>query len=580
MHVETAANGTPTVTPLEAGQRTSSIPPMIAALLRQEAYRHPAAGIELHETHISWVILAGPFAYKIKKPIDLGFLDFTTRERRLADCADEIRLNRRLCPDVYLDIVDVVERDGGYFIGGPGRPVEPAVWMRRLPERGMLTAMLARHAVGPQLIRRIARQLAEFHAVAATGPGVDEHGSLATVRANWDENFTQTARFVGLTISPAVHARILAFVEQFLAENADLLERRVAEGRIRDGHGDLHAGSICVEGRRVHLFDCLEFAPRFRCSDVAAEVAFLAMDLDHFGRADLAADVVDEYVRRSGDAELPRVLPFYRCYRAYVRGKVTSLRLDEPGLSPADRLTIEAEARTYFDLAWAYAGGLGGPTIVVTMGLPASGKTTLARGLACHLGLVHLSSDVVRKSLAGLRPSDRRVAAFGRGIYGRSMTRQTYATMRRWAQRWLRRGYSVVVDATFGQVAEREAIRRVAARAGARLCVLVCQSDEATIRRRLAARETDVLTSSDAGLDIWPALRAAYAAPSEVDDAMILDATRSPALVLNQALAAVAAPTRTERDDRPSLLASMDGGRGDLGKLASARPAEESAERA
>ena len=542
MQAETAGISTPEATQANTAQETSSVPPMISGLLRPGAYWHPGDGIELHETHISWVILAGSFAYKIKKPVDFGFLDFTTRERRLADCADEIRLNRRLCPDVYLGIVDVVERDGGYFLGGPGRPVEPAVWMRRLPERGMLPAMLARQAVGPQLVRRIARQLAAFHTVAATGLGVDEYGSLATVRANWDENFAQTARFVGRTIPPAIHARILEFVERFLAENRELLERRVARGRIREGHGDLHAGSICVEGRRVHLFDCLEFAPRFRCSDVAAEVAFLAMDLDHCGRADLAADFVDEYVRRSGDAYLPRLLAFYKCYRAYVRGKVTGLRLDEPGLTSEDRSAIEAEARAYFDLAWAYAGGLGGPTIVVTMGLPGSGKTTLARGLARHLGLVYLSSDVVRKSLAGLRLTDHRVSAFGRGIYGQSMTRRTYATIRRRAQRWRRRGCSVVVDATFGHAAERDAIRRVAARSGARLCVLICQADEATIRRRLAARETDFLNASDARLDIWPALRAAYSAPEEVAGAVVLDTTALPDVVLDQAIAAVAAP--------------------------------------
>jgi aminoglycoside phosphotransferase family enzyme/predicted kinase len=543
MPAEMAASDTPEAASVETARQASSIPPMVAALLRPEAYRHPADGIELHETHISWVILAGPFAYKIKKPVDFGFLDFTTRERRLADCADEIRLNRRLCPDVYLGVVDVVERDGGYFLGGPGRPIEPSVWMRRLPARGMLPAILARQAVGPRLVRGIARQLARFHALAATGPGIDEHGSLAAVRANWDENFAQAAGSVGRTVPTAIHARIVGFVERFLADHGELLERRVAEGRIREGHGDLHAGSICLEGRRVHLFDGLEFAPRFRCSDVAAEVAFLAMDLDHHGRADLAADFVDEYVRRSRDGGVPGLLGFYKCYRAYVRAKVTGLRLDQPGLSPEDRSAIEAEARAYFDLAWAYAGGLRGPTLVVTMGLPASGKTTLARGLARHLGLVHLSSDVVRKSLAGLRPTDRRAEAFGRGIYGRSMTRRTYATVRRRAQRWLRRGYPVVVDATFGNAAERDAIRRVAARAGARLLVLVCQADEATIRRRLAAREADLLTVSDARLDIWPALRAAYSAPDEIADAVALDATARPDAVLERALAAVAAPT-------------------------------------
>jgi uncharacterized protein len=545
MHAEPAAGTTLEIeaAPVEAVETITSTPPIVAALLRPEAYRHPTEDIQLHETHISWVILAGPFAYKIKKPVDLGFLDFTTPERRLADCQDEIRLNRRICPDMYLGIVDIVERDGSYFVGGPGRAVEPAVWMRRLPERGMLPALLTRQAVGPPLVRKIARRLAELHAMAATGAGVDEYGSLATVQANWDENFSQISRFIGRTIAPAVQAQILSFVEEFLAARSDLFERRVAEGRIREGHGDLHAGSTCVEGRRVQLFDCLEFAARYRCSDVAAEVAFLAMDFDHYGRADLAAELVNEYVKRSGDAEVRDLLDFYKCYRAYVRGKVMSLRLDEPGLSVKDHSAIEAEARAYFDLAWAYAGGLGGPTIVVTMGLPASGKTTLARGLARHLGFVHLSSDVVRKSLAGLRPTDQRVAAFGRGIYDQSMTRRTYVTLRRRALRWLRRGHSVVVDATFGHSAERAAMQRVAVRCGARLRVLVCQADEATIRRRLAARAADALPASDARLDIWPALRSAYSTPDELTEAVALDATAPPELVLEQALEAVTTPS-------------------------------------
>lgn len=334
-----------------------TLPPWLRALLDRRAYPHPADDLELHETHISWVILAGPFAYKIKKPVDLGFLDFTTIERRAADCAEEVRLNRRLCPDVYLGVVDIVERDGGHFVSGPGRTVEPAVQMRRLPEAGMLPALLAHDAVGPELVQRLARQVAEFHASVATGFGVDEKGSPATIHANWEENFIQIAPFVGRTLSLTTRNQIYDFVEAFLTEQHGLLERRVAKGRIRDGHGDLHAASICVEGDRILIFDCLEFAPRFRCSDVAAEVAFLAMDFDHYGRADLEAAFVAEYVRCSRDDELTVLLNFYKAYRACVRGKVASLRLNESGLSVEDQTAITAEARSYFDLACQYAVG-------------------------------------------------------------------------------------------------------------------------------------------------------------------------------------------------------------------------------
>ncbi len=522
--------------PAPGGTHAAGLP---WALLRPEAYPHPADNPRLHETHSSWVILVGPYAYKLKKPVDLGFLDFTTYERRLADCHQEVQLNRRLCPDVYLGVIFVVERDGAYVVGGAGRPVEPAVWMRRLPEDGMLPALLARGAVGERLVQRIGRQVARFHASAATGPGVDEHGSPATIRTNWTENFAQVAPFVGRTVTAEVNAAIRSFVEAFLREQGPLLDRRVARGRIRDGHGDLHAGSICVEGRRVHLYDCLQFTPRFRCADVAADVAFLAMDLAHHGRADLGLAFVDAYVRASGDEELRALLGFYTCYRAYVRGKVRSLRLAQPGLDSASATQEAEQACAYFDLAWAAAGGLGGPTLVVTMGLPASGKTTLAHVLAGRLGLVHLSSDVVRKGLAGLAPSARQPERFREGLYGPAMTRRTYATLRRRAAGWLRRGQSVVLDATYGALAERAAVRRLAARLRARLVVLLCQADEATLLARLAARAADPHAASDARLALWPRLRAAFTEPAELPGVVAIDTTAPETTSTQQTLAAV-----------------------------------------
>ena len=341
----------------------ATLPPIVRALLQPQAYPHPADSLQLHETHISWVVLAGPFAYKLRKPVNLGFLDFTSKAARIEDCANEVRLNRRLCPDVYLGVVHIVEQDGGYRVGGAlpedalspsACPGEPAVWMRRLPADGMLPALLAQHAVTPGLMRQIARQLAAFHATAATGPGVDEFGSVATITDNWTENFMQAAPYIGWTLVWETFDEIDRFVARFLAEQRVLLERRVTERRIREGHGDLHAGSICLEGDRVHLFDCLEFAPRFRCSDVAAEVAFLAMDLDHFGQPALGAAFVEEYVRASNDHELPALLDFYRCYRAFVRGKVASLRLTDSVLSREDRDAVVGEARAYFALAQSY----------------------------------------------------------------------------------------------------------------------------------------------------------------------------------------------------------------------------------
>jgi predicted kinase len=240
------------------------------------------------------------------------------------------------------------------------------------------------------------------------------------------------------------------------------------------------------------------------------------MDLEHLGRADLGGAFVDAYVRASGDRELLSLLAFYKCYRAFVRGKVLAFRLADPSLGAAEAERIADESGACFDLAYTYAIRSNQPILLVTMGMPASGKTTLAHALSARLGLVHLSSDIVRKQLAGMRATSHRVDGFERGLYSRAMTRRTYALMMRKAARWLRRGQSVALDATFGLLAERAAVRHLARRSGAALVVVVCRADEAVTRERLAARASDALTTSDARLELWPALRAAFVEPSEL----------------------------------------------------------------
>jgi aminoglycoside phosphotransferase family enzyme/predicted kinase len=517
----------------------SSIAKRLPELLRRHAYPHAAADVRLIETHISWVLLAGQHAYKLRKPVDYGFLDFTTREQRQLDCEAEVLLNRRLCPDMYRGVVQVVERDGQLYMTGSGEPLEPAVHMRRLPERGMLPSLLQRDLADERLMQRLAAVLADFHRQAATGPGVDEYASLAALQANWSENFNQTSGFVGRTLTRTARDDIRGYVSHYLSNNIELVDRRLREGRIRDGHGDLHAGSICVMGRKLYLFDCIEFNTRFRCADVAADVAFLAMDLDHLGRADLSHAFVDAYVRRSQDPELLEVLDFYTCYRAYVRGKVLSFRLSEPGLTPSEAIQLAGDAADYFALAHAYALPAESPFLVVMMGLPASGKTTLARALAGRLGLVHLSSDVQRKRLAGVRPTAHEYVPFGKGLYSRSMTRRTYAALKRNAARWLRREQSVVIDATCGQPADRAMFRQLARRLGARFVIVWCHADETVLQARLTTRPRDPNSTSDARVDLWPALRSAFSQPAESPEVLVVDTTQPLSATLDAVLHAL-----------------------------------------
>ena len=520
-------------------------PRIVADLLRPDAYDPPADDVRLHETHSSWVLLAGPYAYKLKKPVNLGFLDFTSIERRRADCDEELRLNRRFSPQMYLGVVEVTEQDGHYRIGGESGSGEPAVWMRRLPEEGMLPAMLARGEVDLRLARRIGRALARLHGRAETGPDIEAYGSPASVIANWRENFDQMLPFVGRTIASDINDDIRSYVDEFVRTQAPLLERRVSDGHVRDGHGDLHAASICIDDGQILLFDSLQFAPRYRCADLASEVAFLAMDLEYHGRADLAWGFVDSYVRASGDDGLLRLLDFYTCYRAYVRGKVRSLRLAQTEQASGDEgRQLITESRAYFDLAWAHAGGLPRPPMVITMGLPASGKTTLARALAGRLGLVHLSSDVARKRMAGIEPTQRGGDEFGSGLYDPAMTRSTYAALRRDAARWLRRGRGVVVDATFGDPGERAHLQRLAHRLGADLRVVLCDADDTTLIARLERRATERGVVSDARIELWPELRAAFTPPDELPSVLRVDATRRMEETVEQALALLRASYR------------------------------------
>ena len=331
----------------------SILPSIVKALLESQAYPHKPQKIDLVQTQMSFILLTGEYVYKIKKPVDLGYLDYTTLEKRHFFCHQELELNRRLCPGAYLAVVPIVEEKGRLCIEGRGEAIEYAVKMKQLPQDRMMDVLLPRGQVTPEMVARVAEKLVDFHQKAETNEEIAAFGRLDVIRQNTDENFAQTDKYIGLTIFRAKYERIKSYTDDFIKSNAGLFEKRVREGRIKDCHGDLHAAHICFT-EDVCIYDCIEFNDRFRYSDVASEVAFLAMDLDRYQQAGLSRHLVNAYVELSHDAELLKLLDFYKCYRAYVRGKVESFKLDDPYIPQEEKAKVLTAARSYFRLAESY----------------------------------------------------------------------------------------------------------------------------------------------------------------------------------------------------------------------------------
>jgi aminoglycoside phosphotransferase family enzyme/adenylate kinase family enzyme len=461
------------------------LPEIVQALLDPKAYPETPQQVELVQTQMSFVFLTDEYVYKVKKPVNLGYLDYTTLDKRRFFCQREVELNRRLCPDVYLGVVTITRDKGDILVSGKGEIMEYAVKMCRLPRAGMMDVLLAQNQVSPEMVARIAQKLAEFHHKAETNADISAFGSLDTITQNTDENFTQTEKYIGNTISRETYPRIKNYTDNFVSKNTPLFRKRTQDGRIRDCHGDLHAAHICFTDG-ICIYDCIEFNDRFRYCDVASEVAFLAMDLDHYGQADLSRSFVNAYIDRSQDKELMELLKFYKCYRAYVRGKVESFKLDDPYITEAEKRQTQGIATGYFDLAAAYTQSK--PVLFITTGLVGTGKTTIAQALASRLGLVVISSDITRKRLAGIPLAEHRFEEFNTGLYSAEFSRLTYDKMFTEAEHILSERDSVIIDASFVKAEERRKAKQLAAKTNAEFMIIECTLDEKSITQRLAQR--------------------------------------------------------------------------------------------
>ena len=477
---------------------------MVEQLRRAPEWTEDELPVEMKQTHISVLLLSRNYVIKLKKPVDFGFLDYTTLKKRLKACEDEIRLNRRLCPDTYIGLGVVTDLDGRIRLSeGDGKIVDYCVRMKRLPDEFMLDRMVANDTVTEAVIDRVAARLCEFHEAALRGPEITKWGRLDEIRHNWDENFTQTEPFVGRTISAQTYDAIRSWVNGQVETKADLFDRRAREGpraMIVDGHGDMRCESVCVKNGDICIFDCIEFNDRFRCGDVVSEAAFLAMDLDARGRPDLGYFFTEAYQRRTGDRDFFSLLPFYRCYRAYVRGKVLSFRLNEAEFSEEERRVAATRAGNFFDLARRYASPLPQPTVIAVGGLSGTGKTAVARAIAGELGLRVVSADATRRSLFG---EAKRPAAYGEGVYTVEANRLTYRAMIERGRELLGEDRGVVLDATFLRDEDRKLAEEMATDAGAQWRLIECRLAPELVRNRIEGRAARKEGLSDATWEVY-----------------------------------------------------------------------------
>lgn len=512
-------------------------PRFLRSLIKPAAYPEPTSEVRLIQTHISFLFITDSYVYKVKKPVDFGFLNFSTIDRRRFYCEEEVRLNRRLCPDVYLGVVEVRESPNGASFNGQGRTIDYAVKMKRLPEERMLDRLVERDAVNEEQMREIARVVGRFHLEAETSAEIARYGGLDVIRGNWDENFRQTAEFVHVTLAPRDLHIIRTWVDSFMKEHEALFRERVSSGFIRDCDGDLHLENICLADK-ICIFDCIEFSNRFRYSDTAADIAFFLMDLDFHGRRDLAQSFLKEYVAFTGDGGMEEILDFYKTYRAVVRGKVESFRLNDLDIPEQEKREAMKRAKRHFRLARGYVVRRSlPPTLILTCGLTGSGKSTLAEGLTFELGLETADSDRTRKELAGLSPFEHCADGYGEGIYTPEATRAVYDALFDRAAAALAKGDSIIIDATFRNHADRERFRLLAEKYGARFRLFHTACSDGTAKRRLARRASEDRGASDGRWEVYLRQKKEFEpVDSAIEDGISIDTSGSPEQIVDRAL--------------------------------------------
>ncbi len=473
-------------------------PPVIQAMLKPEFYPHPAPAIELHQTHTSYVLLVGEFAYKVRKATRFAFIDCSTATRRLALCRREFELNRRLAPDVYLAVVAIGQSGGRFFLiqttNSPTDAIEFAVKMHRLPEHRRLDFLIKSQAATADNIKQIADTVGNFHAVTPNTHSWD-YGAAASIWRMTIGNLTEIEQ-LGPPVPLLVKiAQLESYSRRYIAAHWELFNDRARSGHVHEGHGDLRADAIYLTPGGIRIIDCLEFDERLRYVDLANEVAFLAMDVDRLGRPELSQELVAHFAH---DQDLTVLMRFYQSYRATVRAKIELLRSRQSDCATDDQQSGLAAATQLLDLAINYSAGP--KVLLIVCGASGTGKSTLAAMLGEHLDLAVFSSDLIRKRLMGIEQNTRATAPYNQGIYAPEVSIRVYDSLLSEARRTLNMGEGAILDATFSQRSQRQLITRSAQQAGVRPLFIECRASPTTVVQRLLRRQQDGQQISDANV--------------------------------------------------------------------------------
>jgi len=470
---------------------------LLRALQRARAYPHHVKRIEHLGTHISDVFLTGDYAYKLKRPLNLGFLDFSSLARRRFYCEEELRLNRRLAPELYLAVVPITGTASNPCVGGGEPVIDYAVQMRQFDQRGMLERLAAGGELTAAAVDAIADQVADFHAGLPPVPMETDYGTAAQIIAPMLQNFEQLQPLVESDAEREGLGKLREWTQSRHGEFAELFEMRRRDGFVRECHGDLHLGNIVLVDGRVRIFDCIEFNPQLRWIDVVNEAAFLAMDLIQRGYTGLAYRFLNRYLEHTGDYAGVRLLRYYMVYRALVRAKVAAMRAAQSGVEATTQTRLKDKCRAHIELAQRLANDAR-PILLVMHGFSGSGKTVLSQIALEVFGAMRVRSDVERKRLHGLAAGVRTNSGVGEGIYAASAGQATYENLAALAEHIIESGFPAVVDATFLKRHQRAQFQALAARYNVPFAILDVQAADSTLRRRIALRATSGTDASEA----------------------------------------------------------------------------------